>query len=973
MRTLKRTLALVLALVMALGMMTTMAGAAKLEDLGGSNKVADDYKAAMGVLVGMDIFQGDEKGELNPEATVTRAEMSRLLYAVVTGDVDSKSTPAITTQVFNDVPTTHWAAPYINWAQASGYVVGYGDGNFGPSDTVTGYQAMLMLLQALGYNKQGEIGGADYEMQTHTWAAKVGLTKNVSANYSQGAARQEIGQYIFDMLQTSRVFWSTDNGDYSQVNNVNTYTYGLANFNFAASSDNNKLEAAMIASLPNNKGKVDIITDITSSKASDAETAKYEYDAVRSEVGRVADIYVSTKGVVYYVDILSEDVVVAAGTNETNYKKAVTTPYNKTLGAGAYVFANYEPAASRTTIMTHKTAGGICTAEIQKQGATYVIYDEKVASVVYTNMTVEKVIVDKDGNVTLGKSGDDITRDYVNNGDTDLTKKGNYYMNCIYADGTYTLTDVETITAAASRYYDKGTAGVNSGDEVTINGTKYELQLNGDDIGDNTGLGCKYDGTTTSKYTWYISGATGNIIGTKTEDEVDENTYGFVVACSDSLGTYYSRIVLADGTNKTYETDKDYGNYIAATHADYMKGKVVTISLDSDGVAELTAASVSTTTITGTALTNAFNQYTASSTLGTAYVNDGDFVYMESATSASGVTHKEGIHSSTIAVNATVYLVKDSSSKAITVAFIVGSKYAQGTPDSSDYYFYDGSNWKSGTKYYVELYNLETGAKGEYCVGTAASGVPGTKGVYVATVSSGSNYALDGTDANIVNSVQIDSIKTVSGKSYYMINNSHSIAAGVVVMDQDDKFAIGDRDDLYTDDYISYAFNDKGEIIGVVLLKDSTSGGGSSTVTPTTITGLYYYNSSTTSWVSVPDGTALTGVTVSAAGTETLATGIWQVAITGTTATATQVVTGYTFTSSTPVTYAAVDGDNYRLNGSYALVIAKGTKVLDTTGNMITTGERLANTVGTLASGGNTTNVYCVTDASGNVVACVVI
>jgi|GEM_PF-4328978 len=920
MRTLKRTLALILALVMALGMMTTMTSATKLEDLGEADQVSDVYRVAMGVLVGMGVYQGDSSGNLNPTDNVTRAEMARILYAAITGDVDSKSTPAISTQVFKDVPTSHWAVGYINWAQAAGYVVGYGNGNFGPSDSVTGYQAMLMLLQALGYNKQGEIGGEGWEVETHLWAAggKVDLMKGVAVNYSQPATREEIGQYVYNMLQRNRVFWSDDSRDYTAINNVLTRTYGLANFNYAPENDyyvsstgeyyDNVLEASIITSLPNTKGKV---------KVDNSSTYSHEYDASTDEVGRVADIYQSYKGVIYYVDILSEDVLVKAGTSESNYNKTIKNEYDIASGSQyAYVFNNYELASTGVTDKTYKGTG-ICTSAIQAQDATYVIYEDEIYSVLSSNMTVELVVVDKDGSVTIGLSGNeiDITKKYSYKGDNDLTVKGKYYMNCVLEDGTYTLTDVTTITVAASRFY---SASSSDNGKVTLNGTTYKLKLT--DVGNNSDLSVQNyldntNGKTSDVYTWYISGVTGNVIGAKLDDSIDNNTYGYLVDSNDSLGNYYAKLVLTDGTVKTYQTDKDYAS------AKYSVVMVVanddgTYALESSGFVEVIASSA----------TDPFNKFSGSLTIkGTStslYNSNGNYVYLggnKLLTSSStlgvftsgSVTVKEGTHSSNIFVdtsattnpavvyssastgssqvsyakNATIW-AKYSDSNVITAAFIT-TGYAQGSVSDSDYYYWDGEYYNTSTSsYYVVLYNLKSGEKVEYKVGVS-SNLPTSKGVYVAT-KDGSNYTVQKT-GNYSDSTKITSLTKPSGKNYSLINGSLGIYSTTVVMDQDDRFSIGDVNDLDEDDYIAYAVDEDGYIIGAVLLKKTST-------TPAT--------STTTLTYTIIDGT---GATLVNKATASVTTGTaWSLNMAGITAT-----NGYAQSAVLTATNATVNSSTY--------------------------------------------------------------
>ena len=99
------------------------------------------------VLAALDIMTGDENGDLNLSAPVTRAEFVKMLMAaspISVGDVTYVSP-------YPDVPASHWAAPYVEAAVAAGYVTGYLDGTFRPANTITLAEGVVMALRLLGY------------------------------------------------------------------------------------------------------------------------------------------------------------------------------------------------------------------------------------------------------------------------------------------------------------------------------------------------------------------------------------------------------------------------------------------------------------------------------------------------------------------------------------------------------------------------------------------------------------------------------------------------------------------------------------------------------------------------------------------------------------------------------------------------------------------------------------------------------
>ena len=51
---------------------------------------------------------------------------------------------------YNDVLPGYWGASYITQATAAGWINGYGDGRFGPDDTLTRAQLVTIINRATG-------------------------------------------------------------------------------------------------------------------------------------------------------------------------------------------------------------------------------------------------------------------------------------------------------------------------------------------------------------------------------------------------------------------------------------------------------------------------------------------------------------------------------------------------------------------------------------------------------------------------------------------------------------------------------------------------------------------------------------------------------------------------------------------------------------------------------------------------------
>ena len=101
------------------------------------------------VLAALDIMVGDESGNLNLGATVTRAEFTKLAVAAST----SRDTvgDAVAVKPYPDVPQTHWAAPYVKAAVDLSLVQGDLYGRFNPDQKITLAEGVTILLRLLGY------------------------------------------------------------------------------------------------------------------------------------------------------------------------------------------------------------------------------------------------------------------------------------------------------------------------------------------------------------------------------------------------------------------------------------------------------------------------------------------------------------------------------------------------------------------------------------------------------------------------------------------------------------------------------------------------------------------------------------------------------------------------------------------------------------------------------------------------------
>ena len=191
----KKLLALVLALVMTLSLAVVGSNAAFKD----AEKVNASYAEAVDVLAGMKVFQGYPDNSFQPEGSITRAEVAAIVYRLYTADVaDKQASLYATYNKFTDMGGAAWAAGYIGYCANAGLIKGYDAKTFGPADKVTGYQALAMILRAVGYDKNDEFTGAQWQLRVASTAQQLGILKNVTGvDLNAAASRELVAELLF--------------------------------------------------------------------------------------------------------------------------------------------------------------------------------------------------------------------------------------------------------------------------------------------------------------------------------------------------------------------------------------------------------------------------------------------------------------------------------------------------------------------------------------------------------------------------------------------------------------------------------------------------------------------------------------------------------------------------------------------------------------------------------------------------------
>lgn len=174
--------------LLAVALLTCSASAMSFPDVPKDS----NYSTAIENISELKIMVGDTQGNFNPDKIVSRAEMATIICRML-----GKTENLTTSNVFDDVPTTHWANPYIAKVAELGIVSGYGNGKFGPSDSVTYEQAITMVIRAIGESESAVRYGG-YPNGFIQVAEERFLLEGIQAKQGQGLSRGSVAMLLYN-------------------------------------------------------------------------------------------------------------------------------------------------------------------------------------------------------------------------------------------------------------------------------------------------------------------------------------------------------------------------------------------------------------------------------------------------------------------------------------------------------------------------------------------------------------------------------------------------------------------------------------------------------------------------------------------------------------------------------------------------------------------------------------------------------
>ena len=740
MKKLSKVLSLVLVIAMVFSL-CVIGASASYADFTDKDKITDTYKEAVNVMTGVGIIDGMNATTFDAQGNFTRAQAAKIIAYMQLGPTAAAALKGTGTG-YKDVAATAWYAPYVAYCTQMGIIGGYGNGNFGPNDALTGYQFAKMLLCAVGYGANKEYTGNSWSINVAKDALQKGVFTDVlSASTNSVITREQATQMAFNTLTgIDKVTYSTLVGDYitggaigsvsnrgtlgEKVYGITVYTGGTVS---AVQAQGTKTATASYTAIDDvaTAGNLVLYTNVDISAFGHAVKiyTNGKTTATTQKVYAVIDESVKSVTVTAKSTDTWETMAKAAGfgTNGTSYY--ATAPVSDKVA----VSDNYKAAAAATIVA----------------GQTYVLFSNdsdysRVSAVIKVDKELEAVAFVKSATDLYGvttntyklSSGtyytySNDTQDTISTSATlaakDLVITQKVYnaagsASVLYVEpaktATATITSVSkqqgnnvAVVAGGTTYAAstvKNTAGVATTGFAALNVTKSDVVL--------------------------ILDAEGNLIGS-TAAMVTAN-YGYVAkavtvtstldpnfgSAGTSVESYKALIFFADGKSGIYTTVDAAGTALNST-----EGEVYQVSMDAKGRAVLTTIPTAFPTIAAVDGVT-YGVYTGVSKIGvktsTNYYADANSVlfYVDGTYDA---TNANGTYGFTVKPVTGIANFKNGSNLAkayyvsATNTLAVGTVNAAYALTSADVVYYNGDYARSfdGTNYTVTYTVYKNGTK----------------------------------------------------------------------------------------------------------------------------------------------------------------------------------------------------------------------------------------------------------------------
>ncbi|MCC8123185.1 MAG: S-layer homology domain-containing protein [Oscillospiraceae bacterium] len=611
MRNLKRALSLVMAAAMMVSMLVISTGAASIDDFPDKEDITN--QTAVSTLVNLNVIAGRDTGVFDPSATVTRAEMAKMIAIIKCGGSDSVSeTP--TTYSFTDT-SGHWAAGYIEYCANNKIIGGRGNGLFDPDSDVTGSEAAKMLLTTLGYDADVfGFTGAQWEgmVNARAYAKDADLYNGLSSlTPSLAISRDNVSQMIYNALdayimepsyeydsngvnykyalgtttllenayKAVKVTGVVTNNEYisgsgmdgkTTLTNVEENNAGLSDGNYKFSTDGSVLGMKVsIYAVPSNSStsseKATIVGEMI---LNDDDNTVFEtgngydkWDDLKKDLNSAGLKFNSTSNLLQNVssDVYSESVILYWNYDEKNF--------------------DYSDAKLSTSTVTDLTGAGIVCKFIDNNDdgkIDVVLFNAPAFGKVstYSNsgdgkLTISKVgrfgmdstlELDSSDNVVLNEGSDNLTTSeaYSDVGDfDDLDLVKNDYAFYIEIGDVIQVTKAETLTSTVTS---------RRSDKITVDGTSYEISALASTTKVTSKGDADFSNVSLNKDAVLYLDTYNNIVYLDADKSADDYLYARSSNASDIVASYFEplkvRVVFSDGSYGTIEIENYDGESV---------------------------------------------------------------------------------------------------------------------------------------------------------------------------------------------------------------------------------------------------------------------------------------------------------------------------------------------------------------------------------------------------------------------------
>ena len=534
----KKFLSLVLALVMTMSLVTVSAGAKDFTD---SSKI--NYKEAVDVMSAVKVIDGYAEGDFRPSNTLTRGAAAKIICNLILGPTTAEALVADAAP-YSDVPTTNNFAGYIAYCAKARIISGYADGTFRPAATLSGYAFMKMLLGALGYDATAEgYTGNNWSIQVAKRALNIELDDGLTGEFNGAKAvtREEACLYAFNTLKATMVEYENNNS--VTVNGI-TFTNkstakemantGKTDGNIGDKDGKMQFAEKYFTDLKDYTVTNDFAQPATKWTLKAEKIGTYDKTADQTYTGEVklgdiySDLNMSSKdSAEYYID----------GTSQAKQDVKKGNDAKVGVGNGATTYVYHDEDTNDVTICTVNTYVGTVSKSVAATKS-------------------------KDAYIVVANASDTAPANFDGKYETDEEFDDDAVVLYTFSESAKEIKSVkvaEKVTGEVTKIVD--------GKSYTLGGTVYKISK-------KSGSDGNVIVSTKSDYNFYLDND-GNVIYVE-EDEFVSSDYAMVLAIEGDGAFTDARVKLlkADGSTKTYDTDKNY------TKKGIAQGDIVTWSYD---------------------------------------------------------------------------------------------------------------------------------------------------------------------------------------------------------------------------------------------------------------------------------------------------------------------------------------------------------------------------------------------------------